>query len=483
MINNAGKDGCTIKLLSLEMENFGCVKKGSFSMDGGGYSALRITGVYGQNGSGKSTLVRTLSFLRLLLCGAGIEDAEKYVRIGEEYASLVAEFSVDTGSANKLFSYSVRITRPRDGQDWAVDEERVVLSDMENLKNKASFSYNSADAANPVTPAAVRNGLMSFLEKHSSLAEGLTTQLFLLMQRDRSRFYKTSYIFGEQLLAVYGGYCAENPESIFDYLKIMSEYALHYCFVITDSFVNGGISRDRTIPVLFPTQKQYSSGALNYFPLSMDGPTKAVESEDGTFSGFISALNRLIVSLSPGTQLVAMEMPGMGRRTAGNSGNAEHYYYIFTEKDGFRIPIKYESLGIKKIISLVNVMALAYVNPSVLLVIDELDSSISEMVLETFLNLFSKSGRGQLVFTANNLYPLEILDKSCCCFTGTNPSDRYVHLKYVKPNNNLRSLYMNLIRQGGDDKNADLFTPLNEENMKRIFEESSGAEQADSNKS
>ena len=242
--------------------------------------------------------------------------------------------------------------------------------------------------------------------------------------------------------------------------------------MITDSFVSGGISRDGTIPVLFPNQKQYSSGALNYFPLNLNGPTRVMESEAGAFVGFLSALNRLVISLSPGTQLVAMEMPGMGQRTAGNSGNAEQYYYLLTEKDGFRIPIKYESLGIKKIISLVNVMALAYVNPTVLLAIDELDSSISEMVLETFLGLFSKSGRGQLVFTANNLYPLEILDKSCCCFTGTNPSDRYVHLKYVKPNNNLRSLYMNLIRQGGDDKNAGLFMPLNEENMRQIFEES-----------
>ena len=441
-------------------------------MDGGGYSALGIMGVYGQNGSGKSTLVCALAFLRLMLCGAGIEDAGKYIRIGEKHASIDAEFSVDTGNTRKLFSYSVRISRTGDGLGWAVEDERVVVSDMGNLKNKASFFYNSADAANPVSPAAIRNGLMSFLEKNTSFAEGLTTQIFLLVQRDRSRLFKTSYIFGEQLLAVYGGYCAENPESIFDYLKILSEYALHYFFVITDSFVSSSIPRGGTIPVLFPNQKLFSSGALNYFPLSMDGPTRVVEQEEGAFDGFLSALNRLVSPLSPGTRLIAMEMPGMVRGTAGSSGNVEHYFFLFTEKDGVRIPIRYESLGIKKIISLVNVMALAYLNPTVLLVIDELDSSISEMVLETFLRLFSESGRGQLVFTANNLYPLEILEKNCCCFTGTNPSDRYVHLKYVKPNNNLRSLYMNLARQGGDGKNAGLFMPLSVDNMRQAFEKS-----------
>lgn len=52
------------------------------------------------------------------------------------------------------------------------------------------------------------------------------------------------------------------------------------------------------------------------------------------------------------------------------------------------------------------------------------------------------SGKGQLIFTSHNLYPLETLESNSIVFTTTNPSARYTRIKSVRATNNLRSMYL-----------------------------------------
>lgn len=93
-----------------------------------------------------------------------------------------------------------------------------------------------------------------------------------------------------------------------------------------------------------------------------------------------------------------------------------------------------------------------YNNPSITVVIDELDSGIFEYLLGEILKIISEKGQGQLIFTSHNLRPLETLDKSCFVFTTTNPNNRYIRLTNVKENNNLRSFYYRDIVLGEQDE-------------------------------
>lgn len=45
-------------------------------------------------------------------------------------------------------------------------------------------------------------------------------------------------------------------------------------------------------------------------------------------------------------------------------------------------------------------------------VIDELDSGIFEYLLGEMLDLLSKKGKGQLIFTSHNLRPLETIENN-----------------------------------------------------------------------
>ena len=74
-------------------------------------------------------------------------------------------------------------------------------------------------------------------------------------------------------------------------------------------------------------------------------------------------------------------------------------------------------------------------------VIDELDSGIFEFLLGELLLAFQEAGKGQLVFTSHNLRPLEVLNKRFLYFSTTNAENRFIQLKGIHANNNLRMTY------------------------------------------
>ncbi len=90
-----------------------------------------------------------------------------------------------------------------------------------------------------------------------------------------------------------------------------------------------------------------------------------------------------------------------------------------------------------------------YNDPSMCLVIDELDSGIYEYLLGELISVFDKSAKGQLIFTSHNLRALEMLHKSSVIFSTTNPKKRYMRLQNAKTNKNLRDSYLRCITLGG----------------------------------
>ena len=136
-----------------------------------------------------------------------------------------------------------------------------------------------------------------------------------------------------------------------------------------------------------------------------------------------------------------------------DSGSEGWRVELMSVREGKKpIPIRMESEGIIKIISILNALILAFSNPSVCLAIDEFDAGIFEYMLGELLDIFAKSAKGQLVFTSHNLRALEMLKKESIMFSTANPDNRYIHMKNVKGTNNLRSLYIRSITLGGQDE-------------------------------
>ena len=470
MLKDVGNEGCTIRFTSLEIENFSCVKKGNVSMDSGNLISSDILGVYGQNGSGKSALVNAFAFLRLLWCGAEIEEINNYVRAGEDTASFKASFIILAGRRKKNLEYFVKVVQhKKEAHSWYVSEEKVVVSDYDAAKNRMTFEYSVYDAPSYVKPASLASEFIRHMGKNHGMLDDTAPNLFFPLQRELSRYSKTSYLFHPKMLALYDSFgSSSKDETLADYMLLMNEYALRYLFVMNDNYLQEPLQKAEKVPVVLPNQAFSSPGHMGYFAISLNGSTFAREAENGDFFTFIEQINFFLKALCPGTELSAHKLDKIESSRPDGT-----FYQVFTKKDGLEIPIKFESLGIKKLISLVNVLVLAYINPCVFIIVDEFDSSLHECVLHNFLKAFKEGGKGQLLFTSNNLYPMELLEKNQCCFTTVNAENRYVKLKYVKPNNNLRSLYLSEVcGTKKDGKNPDLFTPISSERIKEVFSSS-----------
>ncbi len=142
---------------------------------------------------------------------------------------------------------------------------------------------------------------------------------------------------------------------------------------------------------------------------------------------------------------------------------------LMSHKNSREIPLNYESEGIKKIVSILQLLIVVYNQSSITVAIDELDSGVFEYLLGELLSIISERGKGQLIFTSHNLRPLETLDRGFIAFTTTNPQNRYTRMTNVKDNNNLRDFYFRDIMLGEQD--MELYDHTNNAEIALAFRE------------
>ena len=158
-----------------------------------------------------------------------------------------------------------------------------------------------------------------------------------------------------------------------------------------------------------------------------------------------TVLNAIVPHLELGVYATGEELTDEGKKG--------YSVEIVSLKNGKAIPLRYESEGIIKIISITNVLLCVYNNPSVCLIIDEFDASVFEYLLGEIISVFSKGAKGQMIFTSHNLRILEMIDKDSVIFSTSNPDNRYIRMTNIKNTNNLRDVYIRSILLGGTKEN------------------------------
>ena len=188
------------------------------------------------------------------------------------------------------------------------------------------------------------------------------------------------------------------------------------------------------------------------FTLPIDRPTTVPNRFLKIIKEVISTISTVLCKIVPGVNLTLVEL-GTELLEDGNQGTKIQLAreLLCTDGEMHQLPLKYESEGIKKITSILHLLIAAYNNPSITLAIDELDSGIFEYLLGELLRVIQNSGKGQLIFTSHNLYPLETLKSRSIVFTTTNANDRYTRFKNVGNTSNLRSMYLREVVLGGND--------------------------------
>lgn len=492
-----------VRLVKAILQDFKNVEYGEINFHCGKYfvpygTGADILGLYGQNGSGKTAFIDALYILKQLLRGSKVQDLfSECIAKGKEFARLtfLFELQYEDGRVRKaqyefcLAAEEVTVDseeRMDTAPDYSaapVSKFRVRIFD-EVLSMSGPF-HGSDQRMNPVIDTTgdempfgpkSRHKFMLGMDKSNRKALKLEIDKRLASERSQSFIFMPETL--RDLIAS-GNYS--------EYLQVLLElnfYGLNYFFVVNTR--SSGLIR-LNLALLLHTPK-------GSFPIQTDRPTAMTQAVFETVSDYIPKVNTVISKLIPELtiELRSIAQPVMKDGTVGQlvdviairqkpgvpnkpeieaapplsdatnemtasllPGKPEKETALPPQNEQAlrtELPLRDESDGIRRLISLTSLLTAAYNDPSFTLAIDEFDAGIFEYIFGEILEIFAEKGMGQLIFTSHNLRPLEVISKKFLFFTSTDPKDRYVQLKSIARTNNMRNVYFRQIQSGDEEK-------------------------------
>lgn len=392
-----------------------------------------VLGIYGQNGSGKTTFIDALELLKYLLSGEPVrERLDGCISKGCDEAELSFEFSVEDDQEHRFrVVYSAQMGAAHLNESVKAS----VFQDGEWTRMNPIMESCSTDSKALITPDTKRRELFG---KDPQILDELRVTKRLCAKEQRS------FLFSGELFALLQE--ASGNTLWYHMLAAVRHFAGASLFVINNRGTGLG-SMGAELPVIY--RMDHSLGQLK---LPLDQPAVIPAITYSLASQVINTINMVLQEIIPS---MIIELAPLGNEFTENGNIGIRAQLVRTAlrpgtNETMQLPLKYESEGIKKIISILHLFICAYNSPGITLAIDELDSGIYEYLLGELLQIMQKSGLGQLIFTSHNLRPLEMLNSSSIIFTTTNPENRYVRASNVKPSNNLRLRYFRDITLGSD---------------------------------
>lgn len=151
-------------------------------------------------------------------------------------------------------------------------------------------------------------------------------------------------------------------------------------------------------------------------------------------------INFLLKELVPDVQL------GVRDRVEGEKRFSE----IVTLHGDAVVPLGKESTGIRKLVWLFDLLLRVANDPSVCLVVDNIDAGLGDYLLGQLFYALCMTGKGQLLFTSSSLRPMEMLEYKNAMVATTNAENRFIHLP--EDRRNCRSNYLRHAMLGGADE-------------------------------
>lgn len=448
-----------VRIEKIELTNFKNVENGIIEFKGNSdkneeYNPKsEILGIYGQNGSGKTALVNACNFLKCILEGMSLpNDAYNYINIYSQEANLKFDLYINNQKDEYIVNYEFTM-RKIENKKVVINKEKLSYSKKEKDSWSSKITLIDYDVENQDEIFLPKYRYNEIISNHKENIVNLKVAQRLAIDRN------TSFIFSHEVKQII--YNIREQQDLNNILITLTYFARCNLFVIMNDHT-GIISMNVLMPLSFrlEQEEQITSGDI---VVGLGGVSIINKSAFNILNMIINQMNVVLKHIVPTLQI---ELYNYGEQH-DEKGNQGIKVELLSVKDNAKLPIKYESEGIKKIISILSALIAMYNNPSICMVVDELDSGIYEFLLGEILKVIEQGGKGQLMFTSHNLRPLEVLNKDSLYFTTTNTKNRYIKFANVKTNNNLRSLYIRSINLGGQKE--ELYEETNIIEIQRAF--------------
>jgi len=451
-------DKYSARLKSITIENFKNVNYGSLSFDNPKWhGTASVMGLYGQNGSGKTALIDAIHLLKYVLSGKSVPNRfVDFIMLGCEKAKFQFDFTLSNKSDEQSVSYSFELGSMMD------ETQQNMVNTVSSSKNKRVFIENEILKCR--TGAAPNFGKIGKLidtseaqifvpEVKKKFLVGKEYDMDLLVAKKMAQTQSRSFLFSAELMkAIHDNYKSNSSldssrlelEHYIDMLDELVFYGHNELFIIDTT--NSGLVSLNAQPLTFRYKDEEMPAINGSFLLPLNHPIDVPVKEKKVVEKVINNMNIVLEQIVPGLNI---GVKNLGKQVLEN-GTEGYRLQLTSNRNGKEIALKYESEGIKKIVSILQLLIVVYNQRSITVAIDELDSGIFEYLLGELLKIIEEKGKGQLFFTSHNLRPLETLDKGFISFTTTNPNNRYVRLSNIKETNNLRDVYYDRIMLGGN---------------------------------
>ena len=434
-----------------------------------------VLGMYGQNGSGKSTLIDALEMVQGCMEGRRLNRRfAQLVSVGADYGAVECELSVSQPDGSNLYrvlySFKVKsdVAEPDETESKSEEksEERFVLRVFDERLAVANDSPGKKSRMTTLIDTSGGGAFGPVAKYKQLIGKDPEDSVELTVEKRLAYRESRSFIFSKKLgQTIYEKHKDEEERSqgVVDTLSTISDlgrFSGIQMFVLNTR--DAGMLALDALPFPFRVvggEKITGGGAL----LPMRGTETIPERVYEPVNAAIENMDVVLRELIPGL-VVSLNKLGTEVMKNGETGvNVQ----LVSVRNGRTIPLSCESEGIKRIVSFLHLLILMFNDPSVTVVIDEIDSGVFEYLLGELLGIVSEHGQGQLIFTCHNLRPLETIDRGFVAFTTTNPNKRYTRMANVKSSNNLRDFYYRDIILGG--QREQLYEPTHNGEIELAF--------------
>lgn len=464
-----------VRMVDFKITNFKNVNNGSLNLINKRKNfSSSILGLYGQNGSGKTALIDAFQILKLLLCGRQVPDKyADYINVNSDCSKFHFHFQIDAGNNGTYevyYDFSLKAAKSIVEPNMPIgDTATTIKAQIYDEVLSYSFTSDTLKMRKSIFIDTSSDGIFSPAGKYELLfGKDKELKKNLLLLKALTSNSSQSFIFSREFLQNLRNKKNDEKEtdSIYSLHKYILDRLVYYgnceLFIIATS--NSGVLSLNVLPIAF-RYKSGNHGAVGSLALHLNGPSEVPEDTFLMINDIIKNMNTVLTQIVPGLTIGIMDM-GL---TVSADGVKNHSFQLMSNKNNKQIPLCYESEGIKKIISILQLFIIMYNVSSITIAIDELDSGIFEYLLGELLRILSEKGKGQLIFTSHNLRPLETIDRGFIAFTTTNPDNRYIRLSNIKENNNLRDFYFRDIVLG--EQNEEIYDTTNNSEIALAFRE------------
>ena len=476
-----------IRLTSIELNGFKNVAHGEVSLSswkkGDSIPEADIVGIYGQNGSGKTSVIQALKILKSVFVGNSIQqDTADCVSKTSESAEIVVKGVLFDDDQSALTSFVYAMSFIESGKGPMLLGEKISCKDLDQSDDshkpdtmRVLFSYslrNTPPLAYEIKPKEFWHDLMA-------LSEDAKTEMAVSQRLASANF--SSLLFSNDFVTLLHNLSqaakakAEKTEAEHDWrnsalsMQLSNVVLSLQLFALTDLAVIGASQyAGPMLNVLRISTHEGETGALadTSFVVDLSQPAKLDAKRLNILRTTVEKMSPVLSALVPGLSLGVISLG----KLMNDDGSIVESVEITCTRGKTTVPLRCESEGIKKLVSILTLLIDVYSKPGACVAIDELDAGVFEFLLGEILQVLQNHGRGQLIFTAHNLRPLETLNKGALVFTTTNPDRRYIKFRGSREKSNLRSQYLRAINLGGQPEKV--YEPTNAFDIDSAFYDS-----------